>query len=73
MKVMLEDNELKQFFRAFDVSKFDQYRDWIIARTIFDTGSRISELLAIVPADIDLKPNAILEHLRERTQKPLRH
>ena len=63
MKVMLEDNELKQFFRAFDVSKFDQYRDWIIARTIFDTGSRISELLAIVPADIDLRANAIL--LRE--------
>ena len=22
-KIMLEDNELKQFFRAFDVSKFD--------------------------------------------------
>src|SRR5690606_35618454 len=27
-KIMLEDNELKQFFRAFDVTKFDQYRDW---------------------------------------------
>ena len=62
-KVMLEDNELKQFFRAFDVSKFDQYRDWIIARAIFDTGCRISELLAIVPSDIDLRANAIL--LRE--------
>ncbi|KOS60116.1 hypothetical protein FJQ98_18020 [Lysinibacillus agricola] len=28
MKVMLEDNELLQLFKAFDVTKFDQYRDW---------------------------------------------
>lgn len=67
MKVMLEDNELKQFFRSFDVTKFDQYRDWIIARLIFDTGARISELLAIVPSDIDLRSNAIL--LRETKSK----
>ena len=69
-KIMLEDNDLKQFFRAFDVSKFDQYRDWIIARVIFDTGCRISELLAIVPADIDLRANAIL--LRETKTKKQR-
>lgn len=60
VKVMLEDNELKQFFRAFDVTKFDQYRDWIIARLIFDTGARIGELLEIVPSDIDLRANALL-------------
>ena len=59
-KVMLEDNELKQFFRSFDLTKFDQYRDWIIARLIFDTGARIGELLEVVPADIDLRSNAIL-------------
>lgn len=60
VKVMLEDNELKQFFRSFDVTKFDQYRDWIIARILFDTGARIGELLEVVPADIDLRSNAIL-------------
>ncbi len=60
VKIMLEDNELKQFFRSFDVSKFDQYRDWVIARIIFDTGARISELLEVVPADIDLRGNAML-------------
>ncbi|MGE6488476.1 tyrosine-type recombinase/integrase [Paenisporosarcina sp. NPDC076898] len=70
MKVMLEDNELKQFFRAFDVSKFDQFRDWIIARVIFDTGARVGELLAIVPSDIDLRANAIL--LRETKSKKQR-
>lgn len=60
IKIMLEDNELKQFFRSFDVTKFDQYRDWIIARIIFDTGARLGELLEVVPADIDLRSNAIL-------------
>ncbi|MCL1700626.1 tyrosine-type recombinase/integrase [Lysinibacillus sp. Bpr_S20] len=60
IKVMLEDNELKQFFRSFDVTKFDQYRDWVIARLIFDTGARIGELLEVVVSDIDLRGNALL-------------
>lgn len=67
VKIMLTDTELKQFFRAFDVTTFDQYRDWITARVILDTGARISELLATVPADIDLRGNAIL--LRETKSK----
>lgn len=60
IKVMLEDNELKQFFRSFDVRKFHQYRDWIIARLIFDTVARIGELLEVVVSDIDLRGNALL-------------
>lgn len=67
MKVLLEDNEIKQFFRAFDVTKFDQYRDWIIAQLIFDSGIRISELTATVVADFDLRNNALL--LRETKNK----
>lgn len=63
MKQLLEDNEVKQFFRAFDVTRFDQYRDWIIAQLIFDCGARISELTATVTADFDLRNNALL--LRE--------
>lgn len=60
MKAYLEDNELKQFFRCFDVTRFDQYRDWIIARVIFDTGARIGELLETNPNDFDLRSDAIL-------------
>lgn len=60
MKVYLEDNELKQFFRCFDVTRFDQFRDWIIARVIFDTGARIGELLETNPNDFDLRADAIL-------------
>lgn len=63
VKTLLTENELSLFFRAFDVSKFHGFRDWIIARMILDTGSRIGELVAIVPGDIDLRNGALL--LRE--------
>lgn len=67
MKMLLEDNEVMQFFRAFDVTRFDQYRDWILAQLIFDCGARISELTATVIADFDLRNNALL--LRETKNK----
>lgn len=63
VKQFLEDEEVNQFFRAFDVTKYDQYRDWIMAQLIFDCGARISELSATVDADYDLRNNALL--LRE--------
>jgi len=63
VKALLDENELAQFFRSFDVSTFVGFRDWTLARLILDTGSRISELLATVPADIDLRNGALL--LRE--------
>lgn len=63
VKTLLSENELSLFFRSFDVSKFHDFRDWIIARMILDTGARIGELVAIVPGDIDLRNGALL--LRE--------
>ncbi|MGP4080963.1 tyrosine-type recombinase/integrase [Pseudalkalibacillus sp. R45] len=67
IKALLTENELQAFFRSFDVSKFHEYRNWIIARMILDSGCRIGELLSIVPADIDLRNGAIL--LRSTTTK----
>lgn len=63
VKELLTENELSLFFRSFDVSRFSEFRDWIIARMILDTGARIGELLSIVPGDIDLRHGALL--LRE--------
>ncbi|WP_424237236.1 tyrosine-type recombinase/integrase [Bhargavaea ginsengi] len=69
-KQYLEDRELGHFFRQFDVTKFDQYRDWIIARLILDTGTRISELLMIDGSDIDLRGNALLlRHTKSGKQR----
>ena len=63
VKTLLSENELSLFIRSFDVSKFHDFRDWIIARMILDTGVRIGELVSIVPGDIDLRNGALL--LRE--------
>lgn len=60
VKPLLSENELAQFFRAFDVSTFHGFRDYTIARMILDTGSRIGELISIVPTDIDLRNGALL-------------
>jgi integrase/recombinase XerD len=63
IKTLLSENELALFFRSFDTSKFHDFRDWMIARMILDTGARIGELVAIVPGDIDIRNGALL--LRE--------
>lgn len=59
-KQLLSENELAMFFRSFDVSKFHEFRTWVIARMILDTGCRIGELVAIVPGDIDIRNGALL-------------
>lgn len=59
-KTLLSEQELYRFFRSFDLSKFHEFRTWMFARLILDTGARIGELSEIVPADIDLRNNAIL-------------
>lgn len=67
VKALLTENELQIFLRSFDISKFHEFRTWIIARMILDTGCRIGELIAIVPGDIDLRNGALL--LRETKSK----
>lgn len=67
VKPLLSESELQLFLRSFDVSKFHEFRTWIIARMILDTGARIGELIAIVPGDIDLRSGALL--LRETKSK----
>lgn len=63
VKPLLTENEIALFFRGFDITTFSGFRNWIIARLILDTGARIGELLATVPADYDLRNGALL--LRE--------
>lgn len=60
VKPLLSEKELALFFRSFDVSKFHEFRTWVIARMLLDTGCRIGELVAVVPGDIDLRNGALL-------------
>lgn len=49
----IDDNNMNKLLRNFDLSKFHEYRDYIIALLIFDTGMRIGETLLIKETDID--------------------
>ena len=56
----IEDNDMNKLLKCFDLSKFHEYRDYIIAQLIFDTGMRIGETLLIKEEYIDFVRRTIL-------------
>ena len=46
-KGYLNDKEFNNLLKSFDLSKFHEYRDYVITQLIFDTGMRIGECLMI--------------------------
>lgn len=53
-KEQLTDEEYKRLIKSLDITKFHEYRDYIIIQLIFDTGMRINETLNLNIYDIDL-------------------
>ncbi len=53
-KEQLTDHEYEKFIKSIDLTKFHEYRDYVIINLIFDTGMRLSETLALTIHDIDL-------------------
>lgn len=53
-KEQLTDYEYEKFIKAIDLTKFHEYRDYVIINLIFDTGMRLSETLSLTIHDIDL-------------------
>ena len=47
VKDYLEDEMFTRLLKCFDLSKFHEYRDYVITQLIFDTGMRIGECLMI--------------------------
>lgn len=47
VKEYLEDDMFTRLLKCFDLSKFHEYRDYVITQLIFDTGMRLGECLAI--------------------------
>ncbi|MBS6006901.1 MAG: tyrosine-type recombinase/integrase [Clostridium baratii] len=60
VKDQLTDEEYKKLINKIDISKFSEYRDYIIINLIMDTGMRLSECLSITINDIDLVRRTIL-------------
>ena len=56
----IEDNDMNKLLKCFDLSKFHEYRDYVIAQLIFDTGMRIGETLLIKEEYIDFVRRTIL-------------
>lgn len=60
VKGYLEDKEINNLFKCFDLSKFHEYRDYVITELIFDTGMRVGECLLIRDAtDINFNDRSI--------------
>ena len=47
VKDYLEDEMFAKLLKCFDLSKFHEYRDYVITQLIFDTGMRVGECLMI--------------------------
>jgi len=47
VKEYLDDEMFKRLLNCFDLSKFHEYRDYVITQLIFDTGMRVGECLMI--------------------------
>lgn len=56
----IKNDEFNRLLRIFDLSKFHEYRDYIITQLIFDTGMRLGETLLIKEKDIDYINRTIL-------------
>lgn len=56
----IDDSNFNRLLKIFDLSKFHEYRDYIVAQLIFDTGMRLGETLLIEETDIDFTKRTIL-------------
>lgn len=59
-KPILSRHEIVRLLRAFDLTTFHGYRNWLCVRLMLDTGMRVSECLALKPEHFDFKNKAIL-------------
>ena len=56
----IDDSNMNKLLKSFDLSKFHEYRDYVITQLIFDTGMRLGETLLIKESDIDFVRRTIL-------------
>lgn len=60
MKRTLTKEEIKAVFDQFDITKFHDYRNWMITRLLLDTGLRINECVCLYPEHLDFLHKSIL-------------
>ncbi len=55
----ITDNEFNTILNSMDISKFPEYRDYVIIQLLLDTGMRIGETLQTKTENVNLKRNSI--------------
>lgn len=55
----IEDSKFIELLQALDISKFVEYRDYVIIQLLLDTGMRLGECLSTKIIDVNLKSSAI--------------
>lgn len=56
----VSDLDFTTLIKALDVTKYFEYRDYVIIQLIMDTGMRLGETLSLTIDDIDLNRRAVL-------------
>lgn len=56
----ISDSDFTALIKALDVTKYFEYRDYVLIQLIMDTGMRLGETLSLTIDDIDLDRRAIL-------------
>lgn len=58
-KEQLTDYEYEKLIKSLDITKFHEYRDYVVINLIFDSGMRLSETLALTINEFDLARRTI--------------
>lgn len=72
-KEFINDREFKSLLNSIDISKYHEFRDFIIIQLLLDTGMRIGECLSLKESDFDLKRNTILLRAENTKGKKTRY
>ncbi len=56
----ISDSDFTALIKSIDVTKYFEYRDYVVIQLIMDTGMRVGETLSLTIDDIDLDRRAVL-------------
>lgn len=56
----ISDSDFIALIKAIDVTKYHEYRDYVVIQLIMDTGMRLGETLSLTIDDVDIDRRAIL-------------
>lgn len=56
----ISDSDFTALIKSIDVTKYFEYRDYVVIQLIMDTGMRVGETLSLTIGDIDLDRRAVL-------------